>query len=107
MANILQKQYESVFSDPNRHDKILPNAGISCSNPNISDIELSKEDIERAIDEIDRDAATTENDIPASVLKECKNTLSYPIYLIWNKSFDTKTIYYTQRHKKSRASTTY
>ena len=70
MANILQKQYESVFSDPNRHDKILPNADISCSNPNIADIES-------AIDEIDRDAATTENDIPASVLKECKNTLSY------------------------------
>ena len=70
MANILQKQYESVFSDPNRHDKILPNADISCSNPNIADKES-------AIDEIDRDAATTENDIPASVLKECKNTLSY------------------------------
>ena len=89
MANILQKQYESVFSDPNRHDKILPNADISCSNPNIADIEFSKEDIE---DEIDRDAATTENDTPASVLKECKNTLSYPIYLIWKKAFDTETI---------------
>ena len=86
MANILQKQYESVFSDPNRHDKIVPNADISCSNPNIT-----KEDIESAIDEIDRDAAATENDIPASVLKECKNNLSYPIYLIWKKSFDTET----------------
>ena len=92
MANILQKQYESVFSDPNRHDKIVPNAGISCSNPNIADIEFSKEDIESAIDEIDRDAATTENEIPASVLKECKNTSSYPIYLIWKISFDTETI---------------
>ena len=92
MANSLQKQYESVFSDPNRHDKILHNADISCSNPNIADNEFSKEDIESAIDEIDRDAATTENDIPASVLKECKNTLSYLIYLIWKKSFDTETI---------------
>ena len=92
MANILQKQYESVFSDPNRHDKILPHADISCSNPNIADIEFSKEDIESAIDEIDRDAATTENDIPASVLKECRNALSYPIYLIWKKSLDTETI---------------
>ena len=92
MANILQKQYESVFSDPNRHDKILPHAHISCSNPNIADIESSKEDIESASDEIDRDAATTENGIPASVLKECKNALSYPIYLIWKKSLDTETI---------------
>ena len=92
MANILQKQYESVFSDPNRHDKILPHADISCSNANIADIEFSKEDIESAIDEIDRDAATTENDIPDSVLKECKNALSYPIYLIWRKSLDTETI---------------
>ena len=92
MANILQKQYESVFSEPNRYDKILPNADISCSNPNIADIEFSKEDIQSAIDEIDRNAATTENYIPASVLKECKNTLSYPIYLIWKKSFDTETI---------------
>ena len=39
MANILQKQYDqSVFSDPNRHDKILPDADITCSNPNITDI---------------------------------------------------------------------
>ena len=45
----------------------LPNADISCSNPNIADIEFSKEDIESAIDEIDRDAATTENDIPANI----------------------------------------
>ena len=39
MANILQKQYDqSVFSDPYRHDKILPDADITCSNPNITDI---------------------------------------------------------------------
>ena len=63
MANFLQKQYESVFSDPNRHDKILSNADLSCPNPNIADIEFSKEDIESTIDEIDRDAATTKNDI--------------------------------------------
>ena len=104
MANILQKQYESVFSDPNRHDKILHHADINCSNANIADIEFSKEDIESAIDEIDRDAATTENDIPASVLKECKNALSYPIYLIWKKSLDTETI---PSDMKSRASTPY
>ena len=74
----------------------IPKAAIASAifapNKELVDIEFSKEDIETTIDEIDRDAATTENDIPASVLKECKNTLSYPIYLIWKKSFDTETI---------------
>ena len=89
MADILQKQYQSVFSNPAKQEKKLPDSTDSSSKSSIADIEFSQEDIQNAIDEIDRDAATTENDIPALVLKECKSTLSYPICLIWKKSFDS------------------
>ena len=85
MANILQDQYKSVFSDPTNTDKS------TTSNPRtsarINDINFSPSDIEEAIDEIDANSSTTDNDIPATVLKECKEILSYPIFLLWQNSF--------------------
>lgn len=58
-----------------------------------ADIKFSQDDIESAIDEIDKDAASTENDISASVLKECKNNLLYPVYLICPNSPSTLKLY--------------
>ena len=92
IVDILQNQYKSVFSNPAAPQKTLPTSDDSHPKASISYIDFSQEDIEVAIDEIDRDFATTENDIPASVLKECKSFLSYPIYLIWRKSFDSETV---------------
>ena len=84
MAELLQEQYVSVFSDP-AAEKTLP--AESYTGAEISDIPFTKDDIEAAIDEIDRDSATTDHDIPAPILKECKANLSYPIFLIWKNSF--------------------
>ena len=90
MANILQEQYKSAFSNPKSADKSLPcNSRTSVS---LEDISFSTSDIEDAIDEIDRNSSTTDNDIPAVVLKECKAVLSYPIFLIWKNSFQTEVI---------------
>ena len=58
----------------------------------IGDIRFSPEDILDAIDEIDTNSSTTDNDVPALVLKECKTMLSYPIYLIWQTSFQNDII---------------
>ena len=84
MAELLQNQYVSVFSNP-AAEITLP--AESYSGPEISDIPFTKDDIEAAIDEMDRDSATTEHDIPALILKECKGNVSYPIFLIWRISF--------------------
>ena len=76
MANILQNQYIASFSDPNCAERettlyTLPPGKRLKSR--ISDIQITQDDIVKAINEIDTYAATSDGDIPASILKECKN----------------------------------
>ena len=54
--------------------------------------EFTPDDIKRAIDEIGTYSSGGDNDIPAIVLKNCKDELSYPIWKIWKESFDTAVI---------------
>ena len=46
--------------------------------------------IEDAIDNMDHDASLTGHDIPALILKECKNVIFYPAFLIWKVSFESE-----------------
>ena len=91
MADILQHQYTSVFSDPNSEEKKSPNLTPRSRNL-LEDIIFTKEDIETAICEIDTYSSCAEGDIPAIVLKNCKSELSYPIWKIWNESMETGII---------------
>ena len=110
MADLLQDQYSSVFSDAKAKTKKIPQHQ-QRSNTVLSDIEFSKEDIEKAMDEVKENSACGEEDIPAIVLKRCKKNLSHPILLIWKDSLSTgfirhayKKQYITPVHKKdSRA----
>ena len=79
MEGILQNQYKSVLSNPAAPEKKHPTTDDSHLKASLSYIDFSQEDIEVAIDEIERDAPTTDNDIPASVLKEYKSFSSYLI----------------------------
>ena len=85
MANLLQDQYASVFSNPHSSDK-RTHAPDQIFDAPLSDFNFSSTDIEEAIDEMDQYAACGDQDVPAKVLKECKSTLSYPIALIWKES---------------------
>ena len=69
----------------NHHDGC--NAGLK-----IGDITFSQADIEEAIDDMNRDASSTDHDIPDLILKECKNTISYLVFLIWKESFESEVI---------------
>ena len=91
MAELLQEQYVSVFSNP-AAAKQLPHHDGCNSGPKIGDITLSQADIEEAIDDMNRDASSTDHDIPAIVLKECNNTISYDVFLIRKKSFESEVI---------------
>ena len=112
MANILQDQYASVFSDPNCSKKRIPNI-ITELESILENLDFTKKDIINAINEIGVRAACGPNDIPAIVLKNCKDTLSEPILLIWQHSLTTgrvpkayKMQIITPVHKKlSRADT--
>ena len=85
MADLLQKQYTSVFSDPNSTKKKIPNIKINIEN-SLENFDFNCEDIEKAINEISENSACGENDLPAIILKKCKEVLSYPILLIWKDS---------------------
>ena len=85
MADILQNQYSSVFSNPKCPKKKSPNLNANLESI-ISDIKFNCEDIVNAINEISENSACGERDIPAIILKKCKTSISYPILLIWEES---------------------
>ena len=106
MADILQNQYSSVFSDPNSKCKAIPDLNLHLKTT-ISDINFSEKDIVKAINEIKMNSACGEDDIPAIILKNCINTLSYPILRLWQDSFthgyipsQYKSQFITPIHKK-------
>lgn len=91
MADLLQQQYTSVFSDPSS-EKIRSPSFEHLSENLLENITFSQDDIVSAISEIDTYAACGDEDIPAIVLKSCKEELSYPIWKIWRESLDTGVI---------------
>ena len=86
-ADILQNQYQKVFSDPTKAS--TENIKVN-ENPEfkIEDIDFSVEDIKEAIESIPTFAAPGPDKFPAVILKECKNELSYPLYKLWRKSLN-------------------
>ena len=107
MADLLQNQYVSVFSDPNS-PMIQNTLEEEIDWEPITDFEFSEKEIIKAIAEINTYSACGENEIPALVLKSCKEELSYPIWRMWRESLDTgfiSSIYKKQTitpiHKKN------
>ena len=91
MAEILQKQYQSVFSNPSATSKTVPESENQhqCS---LDDIHFGTEDIIAAIKEIDINATSCPDDIPVRILNNCCSSLAYPISLIWKESLETGNI---------------
>ena len=90
MSNLLQNQFASVFSDTNSTSKEDPTfESASCS---LSGITFFVSCIAKAIDELDIKCAAGEDGFPSILLKSCKDSLMYPIYCIWNESFNTGQI---------------
>ena len=107
-ANILQDQYKSVFSDPEKADIEVALAGFPEFNGSqLSTFHFEVEDITAAIKEMDPYSASPDGDIPAKILCDCKESLSLPIWLLWRESFESglvpenlKTQYITPLFKK-------
>ena len=70
MADILQNQYKSVFSDPDSATKVVPTATETLSYC-MENINLSCDEIITAIKEIDINAASCPDDIPVKILHKC------------------------------------
>ena len=96
MADALQNQFKSVFSDPNTINADELNCEDTRNhpdNPTIQSFDFTIEDIIKAICEIKSSSSSGEDGITASILKSCKDGLAYPIYLIWKSSFNSGFIY--------------
>ena len=92
MANILQTQYTSVFSDPDAPTKKNTTPKGTSTKSQLSNITFERKDIIDAIDEIKVDSATSDGEIPARILKGCKEPLSHALYILWKKSMETSLI---------------
>ena len=97
VADILQDQFTSSFSDPNYLHKKIP--APQNANTILSDISFNTEDIIKAIDEIRASSSCPDFGTPAAILKRCKVPLSKPLYLMWNESLLTGKVpaYYKQQ----------
>ena len=91
MCNILQKQYQKAFSDPNSGIKKITD----CENINsetLDDIQFNEQDIIWAINQIPLHSAPGPDKIPSILLKECKKELAPALLTIWRKSLNTGQI---------------
>ncbi|MCP4262929.1 MAG: hypothetical protein GY774_36275, partial [Planctomycetes bacterium] len=102
MADVLQEQFTSVFSDPNSPHVKEPEFEITPVTKPLEneDFNISDEDILKAISRIPSDAAPGPDGIPVSLLKNCAAELCEPIELIWVDSFNTGTVpqFYKETH---------
>ena len=90
MANILQKQFTSVFSDVRNTEKEDPTfESASCS---LEEIIFDVQSIIKAIDELSENCSAGDDGFPSILLKSCKLSLSLPIYYIWQESFNSGVI---------------
>ena len=91
MADTLQEQFISVFSDSSSKNKKMP-ADVH-STTTLHDIVFSIEDIIKAIEEIKTNSASGDDGFPAILLKMCKQSLALPLLLLWKESFSTGQIH--------------
>ena len=99
IANILQHQFSSVFSDlsaTNINDALFQ-APFLEKPFNDDMLALLVVDIIEAIDEIKPGAAAGPDDLSILLLKKCKETLSKPIHMIWQHSTVVHTNYSATR----------
>ena len=88
MADLLQDQFVSAFSDPDLTHKKSP----SFDPPNIvkplkdEDFIIHDDDILEAINDIKSDSAAVPDGIPAILLKNCAPELCKPLKLFWSQS---------------------
>ena len=91
IADLLQKQFCSVFSNPQSSAKKEPD--FRASTTSFDDFDFTVEDILKAIELMKYKAAPGEDEIPTSLFKECKFAIAYPLFLLWRLSYNTGVIH--------------
>ena len=88
VSDLLQDQFRSVFSEktPNGTKASTISGKAKITHP-LDNLDITCKDIVDAINEIKLSSSCPSHDIPARVLKSCKETLCIPLQLFWHKSF--------------------
>ena len=91
MSNLLQEQYKKAFSNPDSGTTDQPQPDTS-NIPELDDIDITEEDIVKAIDEVGLNSAPGPDKIPSKLLKECKQQIAPALVILWRKSLDSGQI---------------
>ena len=94
MADILQNQFTSVFSDPNAPNVKAPDFDVPSIKEQSNELGFytTDEHAIAAINKISSNAASGPDGVPVTLLKTCSRELCQPIKLIWAESFAKKEI---------------
>ena len=94
ICELLRQQYESVFSKPRKatENQDNPNKFFSKGKSKLADIAFTTDGIKSAINELSVNAASGPDGLPAILLKNGKDILTFPIYILWRDSLDTGNI---------------
>ena len=99
MADILQSQYIKMFSKPSEEKSTRDTSEVesedtgdtalnSDSTNKLEDIHFTEADIIKAIDSMPNHSAPGPDKFPSIVLKQCKDELATPLYILWRHSLD-------------------
>ena len=91
-ADLLQQQFSSVFSDPSAVNPVQAVEDIPDLGDILCDMDFTTESILGALKEIKPFSASPPDCVPAIVLKRCCDSLAYPIWLLWSKSFSAGSV---------------
>ena len=89
MAEILSKQYESVFSRPrqNPNQRKFEFQERDCNI--LTDIEITKDALIAAMKSIKSSSAPGPDELPTALYHRFAEELAIPLQLIWRRSLDT------------------
>ncbi|XP_063676111.1 uncharacterized protein LOC134812558 [Bolinopsis microptera] len=109
-SELLQKQYQKVFSNPMSADidECMKSQGLPQGlDSGFNELSFTRKDIIEALGELDPYSAAPDGEIPARILTACKEQLADPLTLLWQESFSSgyipaelKTQYITPIYKK-------
>ena len=88
VVNALQDQFCSVFTVPKPNHNVFETQSPPSISMPLADFTVTEKEIESAIGEIKSQSACPQNCIPALILKKCKHSLSTPLKMFFQKSFD-------------------
>ena len=87
MANLLQNQYKSVWSDP-----IELHEGCTPVLQTIEDFDFGVGDVSAAIECLKSNTSPGPDGIGPYILSCCVNSISLPLHILWRKSLDSGTV---------------